>query len=89
LLLYEMVEGYLEKRQPYREEHLALAQAAVAEGSLVLGGAFANPADGAALVFKGDNPQIATGFAEQDPYVKNGIVAQWTVREWTVVVGGE
>jgi len=28
-------------------------------------------------------------FAAADPYVANGLVTQWRVREWTTVVGAE
>ena len=87
LLFYDVVPEYLERRGEYREEHLGLAQAAVARGELFLGGALANPADGAVLVFQGDSPAVAERFAEADPYVRNGLVKSWRVREWTTVVG--
>jgi len=53
----------------------------------VLGGALANPTDGAVLLFQGDSPAIAEQFAQTDPYVLNGIVKRWYVRDWTTVVG--
>ncbi|HEY6310451.1 MAG TPA: YciI family protein [Streptosporangiaceae bacterium] len=53
-----------------------------------MAGAFAGPADGAALVFKGDDEAVAEQFAAEDPYVKHGLVRHWTVRRWTVVIGG-
>ena len=58
-----------------------------ARGELVLGGALANPADEAILLFRGDSPAAAEAFAAADPYVKNGLVTRWRVREWTTVVG--
>ena len=88
ILFYETVENYVEKRAPYREEHLAYAQAAHARGELFLAGALAEPADKAVLVFKGESPDGARAFAEGDPYVKAGIIARWEVRPWTVVIGG-
>jgi uncharacterized protein len=87
ILFYKTVEGYIEKRAPYREEHLKLAQAARDNGSLVMAGALADPADGAMLVFKGDSPSVAEDFARKDPYVKYGLITDWWVRAWTVVVG--
>ncbi len=89
LLLYDVVEGYVEKRRAYREAHLELAKKAFSRGELVLAGAFADPVDGAALVFKGNDPSVAERFAQNDPYVVNGLVAKWRVRSWNVVVGGE
>lgn len=88
LLLYEVVPDYLKRRTDFRAEHLALAQAAFARGDLVLGGALADPADGAVLVFRGDSPAAAEAFARADPYVQNGLVTRWRVRVWNVVVGG-
>jgi uncharacterized protein YciI len=87
LLLYEGVPDYAERRLPHRAAHFAHARAAVARGELVLGGALADPVDGAVLLFKGDSPDTAKRFAETDPYVTNGIVAKWTVRPWTTMVG--
>ncbi len=87
LLFYEVTDDYLERRVPLRAEHLALARAAEERGELVLAGAFANPPDGALLLFQGDSPAAAEAFAAADPYVKNGLVKRWRVREWTTVVG--
>lgn len=89
LLLYDVVENYVEKRKPLREAHLDYAQKALARRELVLGGAFTDPVDGAALVFKGNDPSVAERFARNDPYVVNGLVEKWRVRAWNVVVGGE
>jgi uncharacterized protein YciI len=87
LLNYDVVPDYPERRKAWRAEHLAYAQRAVARGELLLGGALANPADGAVLLFQGSSPQVAEDFAAGDPYVKNGVVTRWRVREWTTVVG--
>jgi uncharacterized protein YciI len=87
VLIYDVVEDYVERRTPFRAEHLALAQAAKANGDLFLAGAFANPVDGALLVFQGETGAAAEAFAQADPYVKNGLVKAWRVREWTTVVG--
>jgi uncharacterized protein len=87
LLFYEVADDYVTRRAEFRNVHLKLGWEAVERGELVLGGAFANPADGAVLLFKGDSPEIAEKFAMADPYVTNGIVKRWYVREWTTVVG--
>jgi len=87
LLIYDVVEDYVERRAPLRAEHIALARAAEARGELVLGGALANPPDGAVLLFRGDSAAAAERFAASDPYVTNGLVTRWRVREWTTVVG--
>jgi uncharacterized protein YciI len=89
LLFYEFVPDYLERRGQYRNEHLTLAWNANARGELVLGGAYADPADGALLLFKGESPAVAERFAETDPYVRAGLVTRWHVRTWTTVAGAD
>ena len=87
LLFYEVGEDYVSRRGEFRSAHLALAWKASDRGELVLGGALANPVDGAVLLFKSDSPEVAEMFAKADPYVINGIVRRWYVREWTTVAG--
>jgi len=87
LLFYEAVSDYASRRTAFRDLHLEYAWAAHTRGELVLGGALADPIDGAVLLFKADTPTVAERFAERDPYVVNGLVARWHVREWTTVVG--
>jgi|GEM_PF-174582 hypothetical protein len=87
LLIYRVADGYLQRREQYRGTHLALAQAAVQRGELILGGALSEPADQALLLFQGDTPEAARNFAESDPYVQNGLVHSWEVRPWLTVVG--
>jgi uncharacterized protein YciI len=87
LLFYEVSDDYITRRAAFRDEHLRLAWQACRRGELVLGGAFANPPDGALLLFQGDSAEAAENFAKADPYVANGLVKRWRVREWTTVIG--
>lgn len=86
-LIYHLVEDYLERRTQFREEHLKLAQDANENGHLVLAGAFSDPPDKALLIFKVDDKSIIKKFVDNDPYVKNGLIKEWEIREWTVVIG--
>jgi hypothetical protein len=86
-LFYETVPDHAERRKPFRGEHLALAQDFHARGLLVHAGAF-NPIDGALLVFRCGSAAEVEEFVRRDPYVENGLVTAWKIREWTVVVGG-
>ena len=86
LLFYDVVDDYVTRRVPLRAAHVGYAREAVARGELVLGGALAPP-DGAILLFRGSSPAIAERFAAGDPYVTNGLVKSWRVREWTTVLG--
>jgi uncharacterized protein YciI len=87
ILFYKTVENYVERRKPYREFHLAYANAARDRGELILGGALDAPADGAILIFKTSDPAVVESFARNDPYVLNGVVVEWSVRPWIVVIG--
>ena len=89
LLLYDVADDYLERRVPFRDAHLARARAAHERGDLVMAGALAEPADGALLVFRSESARTAEEFARDDPYVANGVVKSWRVRQWTVVIGGD
>ena len=87
LLFYEYVEDAVARRAPFREEHLRLAREALGRGELLMGGAFAEPVDGAALLFRADQPSTVEAFVRGDPYVANGVVTRWRIRPWTVVIG--
>jgi uncharacterized protein YciI len=89
LLFYELSDDYLARRGEFRGAHLEMAWKASEQGELVLAGALTNPVDGAVLLFKGDSPEVAEKFARADPYVANGIVTRWYVREWTTVAGND
>jgi uncharacterized protein YciI len=87
LLLYDFAPDYMERRPAFRADHLRLAWEAHGRGELVLGGALADPPDGAVVLFDADSPDVARRFAEADPYVQNGLVTRWQVRPWTTVAG--
>lgn len=89
LLFYDTSPEYLKRRGEYRAEHLSLAWEAHDRGELILGGAYADPVDGALLLFKGESAEVVERFVAADPYVKNGLITRWRVRPWTTVVGKE
>lgn len=89
MLRYEVVDNFIERRAPLREAHLKLVREAHERGELWLAGALGDPVDGAALVFTTEDRSVAERFAQDDPYVKGGLVRQWKVRKWNVVVGGK
>jgi uncharacterized protein YciI len=88
ILIYKTVDNYIERRAPYREKHLAYCSASKARSELFMGGALADPPDTAILVFRTADRSVVEGFARDDPYVKAGLIQEWSVRPWTVVVGG-
>jgi len=85
LLFYDVVDGYAERRVPFRQVHLAHATASIERGELVLGGALVDPLDQAIILFT--TRDAAEAFAAADPYVLNGLVKAWRVRQWNTVVG--
>ena len=87
VLEYDLVDDYLDRRPEFREEHLGLARAAHERGDLVLAGALTDPADRALLVWSTQDRAVVEAFAAGDPYVRNGLVKEWRVRDWNVVVG--
>jgi uncharacterized protein YciI len=50
-LTYDVVDGFTDKRTPYRPQHLQLAREAAARGELLMAGALRDP-NGALLVFR-------------------------------------
>lgn len=87
LLFYDVAADYEKRREAHRALHLAHARRAAARGELVLGGALMHPMDGAVLLFRGGSAEVAERFAAEDPYVTQGLVKAWRVREWRTVVG--
>jgi uncharacterized protein YciI len=77
----------MERRTEFREEHLGMAKQLNERGELLLGGAFADPPDKALLVFHVADKSVVEDFVSKDPYVKNGLIKEWEIRAWTVVIG--
>ena len=70
--------------------HIEHANASVARDELQLGARSrrTDPPLGM-LLFKAESAAVAEDFAKNDPYVKNGVVLSWRVREWMTVVGAD
>jgi uncharacterized protein len=86
LLVYHVVADYVERRAPFREDHLRLAGEARDRGEIVMGGALADPVDKALIVFRCEDRKTVEAFVHCDPYVRNGLVEKWEIRPWTVVI---
>jgi len=67
--------------------HLAAAKEVESQGKLIVAGAYSNPTDGAMFVFKDYSKEEIHKFVQSDPYVVNGLVTSWQIKEWTAVVG--
>ena len=77
LLEYKYVDNMKDKRTPFREKHIELANSC---SHLIAAGAFTPQLDGALFIFKGKNnselENVIKEFVQKDPYVVNklGIV---------------
>jgi uncharacterized protein YciI len=58
-------------------------------GQVLMAGAWTDPLDGAAIIFDVPERGAVEEFVRADPYVANGIVSGWRIREWNVVIGGK
>ena len=82
ILFYKTDDNYVERRKPFRANHLGMVRQGLKDGSLIMGGALANPADEAIIVFA--DKASAETFVANDPYVKNGLIKEWSIRPWNV-----
>lgn len=85
ILFYDYVKDIVERRGPYRQEHLARIAAEREAGRIVMAGALGDPPHGAAIVFRTDEPQVVEAFADGDPYLRAGVVTDWRVEPWKLV----
>jgi uncharacterized protein YciI len=84
-----VVDDYVNRRVPFRTEHLRLLREAHARGEVVMAGAVGENPDGAIIIFRSETPVTAEQFVANDPYVKNGLILTWRVQPWNVVVGAQ
>jgi hypothetical protein len=85
ILLYDYVEDMLERRVPHRDDHMAAIRAEREAGRIVMAGPLGDPPHGAAIVFRGVDPDAIEQFVISDPYVRAGLVTSWRVELWQVV----
>jgi uncharacterized protein YciI len=85
-LFYDYVNDIVERRAPFRQEHLALAGEFRERGILLMAGALVEPVDGAVLVFTTDDRSVVEDFVAKDPYVREELVTAWRIRPWNVVI---
>jgi uncharacterized protein YciI len=90
VLRYDVVvDDYVNRRAPFRAEHLRLVREAHERGEVVMGGAVGENPDGAIIVFRTESADTVEQYARRDPYVTNDLVLSWRVQPWHVVVGAQ
>jgi uncharacterized protein len=84
VLYYQSAPDVLEKAPVHGPAHRAYWKEFLTHGTLLMIGPFANPKEGAMGIFT--TREAAETFATSDPFVLNGVVSNWVVREWREVV---
>ncbi len=81
VLLYQSAEDVLEKAPTHFPAHSERLQEFHARGSLLMVGTFGDPQnEGSMAIFT--TRQAAEEFVAGDPFVINGVVRSWEIREW-------
>ena len=78
--MYESADDVMTKAPLYFNEHRARWEKYLQDGTLLAIGPFADPRDGSMGVFR--TREAAEAFAAGDPFVLNGVVKSWSIREW-------
>lgn len=84
VLFYDAADDVLAKAPLHFASHRAHWDAFRANGTLLLIGTFTNPQEGAMAVFT--TREAAEEFASADPFVLNGVVRDWYIREWNEAI---
>lgn len=84
VMLYEVAADGLAKARVHLQAHRARLDDFHARGVLLMAGPYANPMEGAMGVFT--SREAAEEFIKGDPFVVNGVVRKWTLREWNEVL---
>jgi uncharacterized protein len=85
VVLYESADGLAEKAPAHFEAHQEHWRKFIDEGELLEIGPFGDPqSQGSMAVFK--SREAAEEFVRGDPFVLNGVVSSWEMREWNEVL---
>jgi uncharacterized protein YciI len=81
VLFYESADDVMSKAPEHFPARHARLQEFHARGALLMVGTFANPQkEGSMAIFT--TREAAEEFVKDDPFVLNGVVRDWQIREW-------
>jgi uncharacterized protein len=81
VLFYDSADDVLSKAPAHYEAHVARLNEFRERGTLLEVGLFGDPQnEGSMSIFT--TREAAEEFAREDPFVLNGVVRSWHVREW-------
>ena len=75
------------KLDQYRAEHRAFLREQYEAGRLLLSGPLTDGDAAALLIVRGDDRQDAQSVLADDPFRREGLIAEATTRGWNVVIG--
>jgi hypothetical protein len=85
VLLYESAEDVMETAPLHYEAHSARIKEFAGRGTLVMVGPFGDPqAQGSMAIFT--SREAAEEFVADDPFVVNGVVSSYEIRDWDEVL---
>ncbi len=84
VVFYESAGDVLVKAPLHIAAHSARLRDFHARGVLLMAGPFADPREGAMSIFT--DREAAEEFVRDDPFVLNGVVRNWYLREWNEVL---
>jgi len=84
VVFYETAADGLTKAAANYPAHKARIDEFVRRGELLMVGTWADPAEGALAIFR--TREAAEDFVADDPFVKNGVVATVTLRDWKEIL---
>ena len=88
VLLYESADNVATKAPPVFPAHKARLDDFHARGELLMVGTFGDPqAEGSMAIFR--TREGAKEFVADDPFVRDGVVKSWQIRQWNEVLGSQ
>jgi uncharacterized protein len=85
VLFYESADDVASKAPAHFPAHSARLDEFHSRGALLMVGTFANPQEeGSMAIFT--TREAAEEFVKEDPFVLNGVVRDWQIREWNEVL---
>jgi uncharacterized protein len=87
VLLYDSADDVLSKAPRHYPDHAARANEFHARGTLLMIGTFGDPQrEGAMGIFT--SREAVEEFVAGDPFVLNGVIRDWHIREWNEGLAG-
>jgi uncharacterized protein len=86
VMFYEPAPSFLSKARLHFPAHRARLEEFHRRGVLLGAGPLENPRDGSSMgLFT--KREAAEEFVKDDPFIVNGVVARWRIREWADLFG--